>query len=248
VLVRAHGFAIQRGIAEHTIVELDVRPGLPAFSVIGLTGGAARDARERVQAAVLNSGLSVPRKRVTVNLAPASSRRGGSEFDLAIACCVVAADGVIDSARLARVGLFGELGLGGLLRPCAGISAAAVAAGEAGLDKLIVALPDLENARSARALPVAGKRDLSEVVALLATRQPLPARPPDPRSRAPVRRAPQGTIAGRAGGRAQVDGTLVRGAGGSAGVGPMPAPRNGQPGRGNGAQLPGAGARRERPP
>jgi magnesium chelatase family protein len=170
VLVRAHGFAIHRGLAEHAIVELDVRPGLPAFSVIGLTGGAARDTRERVQAAVLNSGLGVPRKRVTVNLAPASSRRSGSEFDLAIACCVVAAEGLIDPARLSRVGLFGELGLGGLLRPCVGASAAAAAAGEARLEKLIVALPDLEEARSARALPVAGKLDLSEVVALLSAR------------------------------------------------------------------------------
>jgi hypothetical protein len=190
VLVRAHGFAIQRGVAEHAIVELDVRPGLPAFSVIGLTGGAARDARERVQAALLNSGLSVPRKRVTVNLAPASGRRSGSEFDLAIACCVVAADGLVDPARLARVGLFGELGLGGLLRPCVGASAVAAAAAEARLEKLIVALPDLAEARSARALPVAGRLQLSDVVALLAAgERQLPERPIDHGPHAPARRA-----------------------------------------------------------
>ena len=57
-------------MAEHVIVELDVRAGLPAFSVIGMAVGAARDARERVQAAVLNSGLAVPRKRVTIPPAP----------------------------------------------------------------------------------------------------------------------------------------------------------------------------------
>ena len=58
MLVHAHGFAINRGLAGHVIVELDMRGGLPAFSVIGLASGSARDARERVQAAVLNSGLA----------------------------------------------------------------------------------------------------------------------------------------------------------------------------------------------
>ena len=150
VLVRAHAFAIQRGIAEHVIVELDVRAGLPSFSVIGLAGGAARDARERVQSALINSGLGVPRRRVTVNLAPASTRRSGSEFDLAIACCVVAADGAIDPARLARTGLFGELGLGGVVRSCESPAAAAEAAGEARLERLIVARGDLEEAPARR--------------------------------------------------------------------------------------------------
>jgi magnesium chelatase family protein len=178
VLVRAHGFAIQRGVAEHVIVELDVRAGLPAFSVIGLAGAAARDARERVQAAVLNSGLSVPRRRVTVNLAPASSRRSGSEFDLAIACCVVAADGLIDPQRLGRVGLIGELGLGGLLRQCTSPAGAAVAvAAEADLEMLIVPNGDLDEARAAGALPVVGPANLGQVVELLAAPAMAPLAP-----------------------------------------------------------------------
>jgi hypothetical protein len=166
---------------------------------------------------------------VTVNLAPASSRRSGSEFDLAIACCVVAADGLIDAARLARVGLFGELGLGGLLRPCAGASAAAAAAGEARLAQLIVALPDLDEARSARALPVAGRLDLSEVVALLATPgRERTARPIDPEPRAAARPAGGRGMAGTAAHQVAaerradlarpVDGTLVRSAAGPAPV------------------------------
>jgi hypothetical protein len=85
MLVHAHSFAINRGIAEHVHVELDTRGGLPAFSVIGLGAGAARDARERVQAAVLNSGFGFPRRRVTVNLAPAATRKGGPELDLVLA-------------------------------------------------------------------------------------------------------------------------------------------------------------------
>jgi magnesium chelatase family protein len=170
MLVHAHGFAINRGIAEHVHVELDTRSGLPAFSVIGLAGGAARDARERVQAAVLNSGFGFPRKRVTVNLAPAAARRNGLAFDLALACCVLAAQEQIDPRRLARLGLFAELGLGGDLRPCESAGAAAEAAERAGLAGMIVARADLREARSATGLAVAGPGSLREVAALLAAR------------------------------------------------------------------------------
>ena len=149
-------------------VELDVRRGLPAFSVVGLAGGAAHDARERVQAALVNTGVPLPRQRATVNLAPSSTRRMGSEFDLAIACCVLAAQGQLDAARLARIALFGELGLGGQLRRCAGVALAAAGAADADLAGLIVASEDAAAARSAGGLPVAGAADLGEVLALLA--------------------------------------------------------------------------------
>jgi magnesium chelatase family protein len=175
MLVHAHGFAINRGIAEHVHVELDTRGGLPAFSVIGLGGGAARDARERIHAALLNSGFGFPRKRVTVNLAPAAARRGGPEFDLALACCVLAAQEQIDADRLARIGVFAELGLGGDLRPCESADAAARAADLAGLAGLIVAAGDLRHARGAGRLPVAGLGDLREVAGLLAGALPRSA-------------------------------------------------------------------------
>lgn len=168
MLVRTHCFCVQRGIAEHVHVELDVRRGLPSFTVVGLAGAGARDARERVQAALVNTGVPLPRQRLTVNLAPASVRRTGSEFDLAIACCVVAAQGHLDGTRLARVALFGELGLGGLLRRCPGVALAASAAADAALAGLIVASGDTAEARSAGGLPVAGAADLAEVLALLA--------------------------------------------------------------------------------
>lgn len=177
MLVHAHSFAIHRGIAEHVHVELDTRGGLPTFSIVGLAGGAARDARERVHAAVLNSGFGFPRKRVTVNLAPAATRKSGPEFDLALACCVLAVQEEIDRDRLARVGLFAELGLGGDLRPCEWAASAAAAAEHAGLAGLIVARSDLREARGASALAVAGLGSLREVVSLLAVGSPrAPAR------------------------------------------------------------------------
>ena len=174
MLVHAHSFAIHRGIAEHVHVELDTRGGLPAFSVIGLGGSAARDARERVQAAVLNSGFGFPRKRVTVNLAPAAARKSGAGFDLALACCVLAAQDQLDADRLARVGLFAELGLGGDLRPCQSAGAAAEAAEQAGLAGLIVARADLREARGASRLALAGLGSLRDVAALLTAGAPAP--------------------------------------------------------------------------
>ena len=183
MLVHAHGFAVNRGIAVHVEVELDVRPGLPAFSVIGLGAGAGRDARERVQAAVLNSGFTFPRRRVTVNLAPAATSVSGPSFDLALACCVLAAEGEIDGSRLARVGLFAQLGLGGGLRGCDSVSAAAEIAGEVGLAGLIVARQDLKEARSASSVPVAGLASLRDVASLLARERGASrrARPASPR-------------------------------------------------------------------
>jgi hypothetical protein len=169
MLVQAHGFAINRGTADHVHVELDLRGGLPAFSVIGLGGGAARDARERVQAAILNSGYGFPRRRVTVNLAPAAAvGRSGPTFDLALACCVLAVQEEIDPARLARVGLFAELGLGGDLRRCDCVGAAAEAAEQADLAGLVVACGDQREARAAASVPVAALGSLREVAALLA--------------------------------------------------------------------------------
>lgn len=168
MLVHAHGFALRRGLADHVHVELDVRGGLPAFSVIGLGGGAARDARERVHAAVLNSGFAFPRKRLTANLAPAATARSAPAFDLVLACCVLAAQEELDAARLARVGLFAELGLGGDLRHCEGVAAAAEAAEQARLAGLIVARGDLREARAAASLPIAGPSSLRGVASLLA--------------------------------------------------------------------------------
>jgi predicted ATPase with chaperone activity len=176
MLVHAHGFAVNRGLAEHVDVELDARPGLPSFSVIGLGSGAARDARERVQAAVLNSGFAFPRRRVTVNLAPAAAGVSGPAFDLALACCVLAAEGEIDGRRLERIGLFAQLGLGGDLRGCDWVSAAAEAAEEVGLSGLIVARQDLREARTASSVPVAGLASLREVASLLARERATPPR------------------------------------------------------------------------
>jgi magnesium chelatase family protein len=173
VLVHAHGFTLDRGTAQHVHVELDARGGLPTFSVIGIAGAAARDIRERVQAAILNSGFAFPRRRLTANLTPPVGSHGAPTLDLALACCVLAAQEDLDAQRLMRVGLLAKLGLGGDLRPGGFGAAAADAAASAGLAALVVAPGDLVDAQATSALTVLGRSGLREVSSLLATPTPL---------------------------------------------------------------------------
>ena len=100
----------------------------------------------------------------------------GPAFDLALACCVLAAEGEINGRRLARIGLFAQLGLGGDLRGCDWVSAAAEVAGEVGLAGLIVAREGLREARTASSVPVAGLASLREVASLLARERAAPPR------------------------------------------------------------------------
>src|SRR3954467_13130125 len=88
-------FAIEGIESVEVTVEVDVRPGLPVFTVVGLPDAAVREARERVRAALLNSGLEFPLQRLTANLAPARIRKAGASFDLALAVGVLCASGQI---------------------------------------------------------------------------------------------------------------------------------------------------------
>jgi magnesium chelatase family protein len=167
VLARAHSFAIEGLEARRVCVELDIRSGLPAFNIVGLPGTAVREARERVRAAVLNSDFTFPRQRVTANLAPAYLEKTGPGFDLALACALLGASGQVETTRLERVVLFAELSLGGELRPCRGVLAAAEAAERAGFRGLVVARANAAEAGQVERLPIAGLANLGEVAELL---------------------------------------------------------------------------------
>lgn len=101
-------------------VEVHVSNGLPGFTIVGLPDASCREARDRVRAALLSSGLPWPLKRVTVNLAPSGVRKAGSQLDLAIAVALLVAEGRVDADRIRRTGFLGELGLDGSIRPVAG--------------------------------------------------------------------------------------------------------------------------------
>jgi magnesium chelatase family protein len=102
-------------------VEVSLAKGLPCFSLVGLPDASVREARDRVVAAVRNSGFDFPSRRVTVNLAPAELKKEGSFFDLAMAVCVLMASGGISAKKWPRAIWLGELALDGSLRPVRGI-------------------------------------------------------------------------------------------------------------------------------
>ncbi|MCC7262391.1 MAG: YifB family Mg chelatase-like AAA ATPase [Candidatus Latescibacteria bacterium] len=107
-------------------VEVDTDRQLPSFTVVGLPDSAVRESKERVMAALRNAGYEWPRRRVTVNLAPADIRKEGSAFDLPIAVGILVASGQIRASRLADFALVGELSLDGALRPVHGVLSAAL--------------------------------------------------------------------------------------------------------------------------
>src|SRR3954467_9417581 len=139
-------FAIEGVDSREVTVEVDVRPGLPGFTVVGLPDAAVREARERVRAAVLNSGLEFPQKRLTANLAPAHVRKAGPSFDLAMAVAVLAASGQLAADELASCAVCGELSLSGALRPIHGTLAIALGTHRCGYARLVVPVPNAAEA------------------------------------------------------------------------------------------------------
>lgn len=127
-------------------VEVDLSKGLPSFATVGLPEGAVRESKDRVEAAVKNTGFSFPTKRITVNLAPADIRKEGAAFDLPIALGILAATGQIDPGKLDNLVVLGELSLDGSLRPIRGTLPIAVSVRDAELRGVMV--PE-ENAKEA---------------------------------------------------------------------------------------------------
>src|SRR5256885_14348462 len=109
-------------------VQVQVAPGLPAFNVVGLPDKAVSEARERVRAALVASGLALPARLITVNLAPADLPKEGSHYDLPIALGLMAAIGAIPSDALSGLTVLGELGLDGSIAAVAGVLPAAIGA------------------------------------------------------------------------------------------------------------------------
>lgn len=168
-------FALEGVDSREVTVEVDVRPGLPVFTVVGLPDAAVREARERVRAAVLNSGLEFPLQRLTANLAPAHVRKAGPSFDLALAVALLAASRQLPPERLDSCAVCGELSLGGELRPVHGAVAVAVGARDAGYRRLIVPSGNAAEAALVDGIDVLGAPSLQRLVDLVAGRWTPPA-------------------------------------------------------------------------
>ena len=177
MLARVSTFAIDGFATRRIAVEVDLRSGLPAFTIVGLGDAAVRESRERVHAALLNSGFAFPQRRITVNLAPAHLRKVGPGFDLATACGLLAASQQIPPAELERWAVCGELSLGGDVRRCRGVLAVAEGTRRARIAGLIVPRGCAREAALVDGLVVAGVSSLREVAAILCGEAP-PDLPP----------------------------------------------------------------------
>ncbi|MFI6157807.1 YifB family Mg chelatase-like AAA ATPase [Kitasatospora sp. NPDC051170] len=160
-------------------VQADLEPGVAAFTLVGLPDKALTEARDRVRAAVCNSGESWPQRKLTVGLSPASVPKSGSGFDLAVACAVLAAAERLDPTAIAELLLIGELGLDGRVRPVRGVLPSVLAAAEAGYERVVVAEQTAPEASLVPGITVIGVRSLRELMAVLSG-TPVPEEPPDP--------------------------------------------------------------------
>ena len=168
-------------------VEVDVAPGLPAFTTVGLPDSAVRESRERVRTAIRNAGFPFPSDRITVNLAPADLRKEGASFDLPIALGILAATGTVTSGRIGPFAVVGELALDGQIQAVRGTLAVGLACRRHGIATLVVPLANHVEARAVDGLQVLGAPTLRDAVGLLngetgpgsASRAPeSPATPP----------------------------------------------------------------------
>ena len=138
-LARTYSVALIGVTGQVVEVEADIANGLVGMILVGLPDTALREARDRIRAAIVNSGEEWPQRKITVGLSPASLPKRGSWFDLAIAVGVLAAAGKVPRAAADGVMFFGELGLDGQLRPVRGVLPAVAAAVEAGFGTVMVA-------------------------------------------------------------------------------------------------------------
>ncbi|GAA3376222.1 YifB family Mg chelatase-like AAA ATPase [Streptomyces sannanensis] len=158
-------------------VQADLEPGVAAFTLVGLPDKSLVESRDRVRAAVVNSGAEWPQKKLTVGLSPASVPKSGSGFDLAVACAVLGATELIDPREIADLVLIGELGLDGRVRPVRGVLPAVLAAAEAGYRQVVVPEQTAAEASLVPGISVLGVRSLRQLIAVL-TDAPVPEEEP----------------------------------------------------------------------
>lgn len=148
-------------------VEVDVSPGLPAFSIVGLPDAAVQEARERVRSAIKNSGFEFPARRITVNLAPADIRKEGSSFDLPMALGILTATEQLTAPNLEHFVFTGELSLNGDLRKAAGILPMAIQCKQENKSSFVVPEANGREASLVKEVKVYAVRKLADIVEFL---------------------------------------------------------------------------------
>lgn len=145
-------------------VETFISKGIPAFDIVGLGDAAVKEAKERVRAAIKNSGFDFPSRRITINLAPADLKKEGTSYDLPIAAGILAATGAISCNALSNCVLLGELSLDGSLRPVHGVLPKTITAREKGFDAIYTPYENAKEASVVKGINVIPVKSLSELV------------------------------------------------------------------------------------
>ncbi|HPP00031.1 MAG TPA: magnesium chelatase domain-containing protein, partial [bacterium] len=148
-------------------VELDMIPGQPGLTIVGLPDAAIKESKERVRSALVNCGFPFPPKRMTINLAPADIPKEGSSLDLPISIAFIAAMGLVPLENLNKVILLGELALDGTLRPIRGALPVAMAAREHGMEQFLLPAPNAREAAVVEGLRVYPVETLNQAVEIL---------------------------------------------------------------------------------
>lgn len=171
MLAAVHSAAVIGIDAYDVTIEVDVAQGLPQWNIVGLPSGAVKESRERVSAALVNSGFVLPSRRITVGLSPADTRKEGAGFDLPIAVGLLVALGQLPSQRVDGLAFVGELGLDGSVRSVRGalsvarhlVSASSLAANGKARRTLVLPPINVAEASLVRSLRVAAPRSLREL-------------------------------------------------------------------------------------
>lgn len=148
-------------------VEADVSEGMPGFQMVGYLASEVREAADRVRTALRNTGYSLPPNRITVNLAPASIRKEGSRFDLAVAAAVLGSMGKIPAKNLDGLMIVGELSLSGQVLGVSGVLALVEMAKQMGIRRCIVPLVNAKEGAVMQDIEVVGVSELQEMIRLL---------------------------------------------------------------------------------
>lgn len=166
MIVKTFGCAIYGIDAIPVTIEVNIDKGIK-FYLVGLPDNAVKESHQRIEAALQNTGFSFPRRKVTVNMAPADIRKEGSSYDLPIAIGILASSDQMDSGRLADYVIMGELSLDGRLNPVKGVLPIAIKAKQEGFKGIILPESNAREAAVVQGLDVIGLRDLASVVGFL---------------------------------------------------------------------------------
>lgn len=148
-------------------VEIDVSSGLPGFDIVGLPDSAVKESRERVRTSIKNSGYTFPIKRITVNLAPANTKKEGPAFDLPIAVGILVCMDIVKQKDIENILIIGELSLDGSIKPVNGILPMVYSANTLGIKKCIVPYENSKEAALVENMEVIGLNSLKELIEYL---------------------------------------------------------------------------------